>query len=176
MDNEKAKEGSSNQDVRSHIQNSFIQWARMKGYSDSTGFLVGLVFLSKGPLSLDELCQETGYSKSTVSSNMNLLERLGLVKRIMIRGDKRHIYAPITDPLLIRNIILSSINTEIQIFGEDLEKTENEIKAGGEEVRYLLERVAALRNFCEQGRKIVDILGKQPLNTKVYQKSLEQIH
>lgn len=172
MDNENAKEDSSNQNVGRHIQNSFIQWARMKGYSDSTGFLAGLVFLSKEPLSLDELCQETGYSKSTVSLNMNLLARLGLVKRIMIRGDKRHIYAPITDPLVIRNIILGSINAEIQIFGYALEKTENEIKVSGEEVRYLLDRVAALRNFCEQGRKIIDILGKQPLNTRSTQISV----
>lgn len=166
MDNENASEDSSNQDVRRHIQNSFVQWTRMKGYSDSTGILAGLVFLSNEPLSLDELCQETGYSKSTVSSNMNLLARLGLVKRIVVRGDKRHIYAPITDPLVIRDIILGSINAEIQIFGEALEKTEKEITAGGEELRYILERVAALRNFCEQGRKIIDILGKRPLNTR----------
>jgi DNA-binding transcriptional regulator GbsR (MarR family) len=60
--------------VRRHIVNACIQWARIKGYSDSIGFLRGLAVSAKEPVSLDELVQETGYSKSTVSLNMNLLE------------------------------------------------------------------------------------------------------
>jgi len=138
MDNENAIGGSSNQDVRRHIVNACIQWARIKGYSDSIGFLRGLTALAKEPVSLDELVQETGYSKSTVSLNMNLLERLGLVKRIVIPGDKRHIYAPIIDPEIIMTNMLDTINKEIQLFCEALEKTEIELKAGGDEVRYLL--------------------------------------
>lgn len=109
MDNENEIVGSSNQDVGRHIVNAWIQWARMKGYSDSIGFLRGLAVLAKKPVSLDELVQETGYSKSTVSSNMNLLESMGLVKRIVIPGDKRHIYAPIIGPEIIMTNMLDTI-------------------------------------------------------------------
>jgi len=35
-----------------------------------------------------QLVEETGYSKSTVSTNMGILERIGLVKRVVIPGDK----------------------------------------------------------------------------------------
>lgn len=164
MDNENAIVGSSNQDVRRHIVNACIQWARIKGYSDSIGFLRGLAVSAKEPVSLDELVQETGYSKSTVSSNMNLLESMGLVKRIVIPGDKRHIYAPIIDPKIIMTNMLDTINKEIQLFCEALEKTENELKAGGDEVRSLRERVATLKHSYEQSKKKIDILRTQSLD------------
>jgi DNA-binding transcriptional regulator GbsR (MarR family) len=164
MDNENAKGEASTENIRRHIINAFIQWARIRGYSDSTGFLRGLAVLAKEPVSLDELVRETGYSKSTVSSNMNLLENLSLVKRIVVPGDKRHLYAPITDPEIIRTNMMDAISKEIQLFSEALARTENDLKAGGSEVRYLLERVATLKQSYEQGKKTIDILRKQSLN------------
>jgi len=158
MDNENAIGSSSNQDVRRHIVNACIQWARIKGYSDSIGFLRGLTALAKEPVSLDELVSETGYSKSTVSLNMNLLERLGLVKRIVIPGDKRHIYAPIIDPEIIMTNMLDTINKEVQFFCEALDRTENELKAGKDEVGWLRERVATLKQSYEQGKRMIDIV------------------
>jgi DNA-binding transcriptional regulator GbsR (MarR family) len=149
---------SSNQDIRRHFANACIQWARIRGYSDSTGLLRGLVTLAKEPMSLDELVKETGYSKSTVSSNMNLLENLGLVKRIVVPGDKRHIYETITNPEIIMANTLDTIDKEIKLFCDSLDRTENELAAIGEETGYLWERVAALKHLCELGRKRIDLL------------------
>ncbi len=149
---------SSNQDIRRHFANACIQWARIRGYSDSTGLLRGLVTLAKEPMSLDELVQETGYSKSTVSSNMNLLENLGLVKRIVIPGDKRHIYETITNPEILMANMLDTIEKEIRLFSDALDRTENELVTRGTETGYLRERVAKLRHLCEMGKKRIDIL------------------
>lgn len=160
MDNK----NSSNQDIRRHFANACIQWARIRGYSDSTGLLRGLVTLAKEPMSLDELVQETGYSKSTVSSNMNLLENLGLVKRIVIPGDKRHIYETITNPEIIMANMLDTIEKEIRLFSDALDRTENELVTRGKETGYLSERVAALKHLCEQGKDRINILRKKPLN------------
>lgn len=160
MDNK----NSSNQDIRRHFANACIQWARIRGYSDSTGLLRGLVTLAKEPMSLDELVQETGYSKSTVSSNMNLLENLGLVKRIVIPGDKRHIYETITNPEIIMANMLDTIEKEIRLFSDALDRTENELVTRGKETGYLKERVAALKHLCEQGKDRINILRKKPLN------------
>lgn len=158
MDNENAIGSYSNHDVRRHIINACIQWARIKGYSDSIGFLRGLTAIAKEPMSLDELVQETGYSKSTVSLNMNLLERLELVKRIVTPGDKRHIYVPIIDPEIIMTNMLDTINKEIQLFCEALEKTEIELNAGRDEVGWLQERVATLKQSYEQCKRMMDML------------------
>jgi DNA-binding transcriptional regulator GbsR (MarR family) len=161
MDKENAKGYASNSDIRRHIVNACIQWARIKGYSGSTGFLRGLTFLAKEPVSLDELAGETGYSKSTVSANMNLLESMGLIKRIVIPGDKRHLYVPITDPEIIKTNMLDALDKEIQLFIEALDRTENDILAGGAEARYLLTQVASLRLSYEQGKKTIDFLRKR---------------
>jgi DNA-binding transcriptional regulator GbsR (MarR family) len=152
---------NSNRDIRRHIVNACIHWARIKGYSDSAGFLRGLAILAKDPVSLDDLVHETGYSKSTVSSNMNLLENLGLVKRIVIPGDKRHLYAAIIDPEIIRTNMLDTIAKEMQLFCEALNRTESEILAGRDEAKYLLERIVSLRQSYELGKKTIDILRMQ---------------
>ncbi len=158
MDDEDEIAGSSNQDVRRHIINACIQWARTKGYSDSIGFLRGLVVLAKEPVSLDELVLQTGYSKSTVSSNMNLLEGQRLVRRIVIPGDKRHIYAPIVDQEIIMANMLDAIDREILLFCEALDRTEKELAAGSAEEKWLAERVATLRQSYERGKRIVKFL------------------
>ncbi|OPY51568.1 MAG: hypothetical protein A4E48_01514 [Methanosaeta sp. PtaU1.Bin060] len=164
MVNEISKGDASTEAVRENIINAFIQWARIRGYSDSTGFLRGLVVLAKAPVSLDELVKETGYSKSTVSSNMNLLESLSLVKRIVMPGDTRHLYAPIIDPEIIKADMIDAVNKEARLFSDALARTEEDIKAGGEEARYLLERVVVLRQSYEQCKRIIDDLKKQSLN------------
>lgn len=171
MDNENTNADASNQDsnqnsnrdIRRHIVNACIHWARIKGYSDSAGFLRGLAISAKDPMSLDDLVQETGYSKSTVSSNMNLLENLGLVKRIVIPGDKRHLYAAIIDPEIIRTNMTDTITKEMQLFCEALNRTESEILAGSDEAKYLLERIVSLRQSYELGKKTIDILKNQSL-------------
>jgi DNA-binding transcriptional regulator GbsR (MarR family) len=96
--------------------------------------------------------------------HIKILEDLGLVKRIVIPGDKRHIYAPIIDSETIMTNMLDTINKEIQLFCEALEETENELTDGGDEVRYLRERVAMLKYSYEQGKKKIDLLREQSLN------------
>ena len=155
---------ASNRDIRRHIINACIQWARIKGYSDSAGYLRGLAISAKDPVTLDELVQDTGYSKSTVSLNMNQLKNLGLVKRVVIPGDKRHLYAPITDPETIKTNMLDAISREVQLFCEALNKTESDILAGRDDAKYLLERIASLRQSYEMGKKAIDFLRKQSLD------------
>ncbi|NYT10458.1 MAG: hypothetical protein GKC09_11105 [Methanosarcinales archaeon] len=155
---------ASNRDIRRHIINACIQWARIKGYSDSAGYLRGLAISAKDPVTLDELVQDTGYSKSTVSLNMNQLKNLGLVKRVVIPGDKRHLYAPITDSETIKTNMLDAITKEVQLFCEALNKTESDILAGRDDAKYLLERIASLRQSYEMGKKAIDFLRKQSLD------------
>ena len=152
------------QAITKHIIDAFIQWARIKGYRASTGVLMGLTVVAKEPISLDELVLETGYSKSTVSSNMKLLENLRLVKRIVIPGDKRHLYAPMTDPEIIRTNMLDAIDKEIQLFIVALDRTENAMLSGGAEARFLQERIVSLKQSYEQVKKTIDFLRKQSLN------------
>ncbi len=162
MDDENASRNDPVRDMRRHIVGACIQWARIRGYSDSAGLLRGLILLAREPVSLDEMVQETGYSKSTISLTMNLLEELGLVRRIVIPGDKRHQYLPITDPEQIRTNMLDAIDREMQLFISALDRTENDILAGGIEATHLLERIASLKQSYEACKRAIDILRANP--------------
>lgn len=69
-----------------------IKMASMLGHSDAAGALMGSLFLAAGPISMDELVEMTGYSKSTVSTNMAFLENKEIVRRTRKPGDKRNYY------------------------------------------------------------------------------------
>ena len=56
-----------------------VKGSNIRGRCDAVGALRGILFLTGVPLFMDELVEESGYSKSTVSTNMGILERIGLV-------------------------------------------------------------------------------------------------
>ncbi|MGK7311895.1 MAG: GbsR/MarR family transcriptional regulator [Candidatus Longimicrobiales bacterium M2_2A_002] len=62
------------------------------GLSRIAGRLLGHLLLSETPRSLDELAEALQVSKSSVSINVRLLERMGTVERVTIPGDRRDYY------------------------------------------------------------------------------------
>ncbi len=67
------------------------------GFSKIVGQLYGLLYLSPEPLSLDAMAEELGSSKGNISINIRLLERLGMVRKIWQRGERKDYYEAETD-------------------------------------------------------------------------------
>lgn len=66
------------------------------------GVLWGTLFLEAEPLSLDMLAEKTGYSKTTVRSNISYLESFGIARRVVgplgkQHRNKQHRYGLVTD-------------------------------------------------------------------------------
>jgi DNA-binding transcriptional regulator GbsR (MarR family) len=57
------------------------------------GQIVAALFLSERGLSMDELCEELGRSKSNVFTNLKGLEAIGIVRRRREGGVRRDMYA-----------------------------------------------------------------------------------
>lgn len=57
------------------------------------GQIYALLFLADEPMSLDEIAERLGVSKSNVSVNIRLLEKFDLVKQMWIRGSRKDYYA-----------------------------------------------------------------------------------
>ncbi len=74
------------------IIDACIKSAKKNGWSDAMGILRGTLFLESEPMSLDMLAEKTGYSKTTVRSNMNYLENLGMAIRVVGQVGKEHRY------------------------------------------------------------------------------------
>ena len=124
--------------LKKPIIEACIKSARKYGKSDAIGLLRGTLFLESEPMSLDELAESTGYSKTTVRSSMNLLENLGIARRVVGPQDmhhniKQHRYALVNDAEAKRQVILSAAKEEVNLIlqallqvSDNLERKENE--------------------------------------------------
>ncbi|MFC7079336.1 GbsR/MarR family transcriptional regulator [Halorussus caseinilyticus] len=82
-------EGNPVKAVRDEVIDSFEHSAEIYGLNRSYGRLYGILFFAGGPVSLDELVEESGYAKSTVSTAMKQMEQLHLVYRRSVPGKGR---------------------------------------------------------------------------------------
>jgi DNA-binding transcriptional regulator GbsR (MarR family) len=146
--------------LKRYIIDACVKAANSRGYGDAVGVLRGTLFLAEEPMSMDQLVEETGYSKSTVSSNMGLLENLGLARRLVTPGDKRYHYVPVTDPDSLKKAMLSNVRNEIQLIMAALDMTEKELKAGVPASESIPEKIASVRHFYRQTNKLLDLVSR----------------
>lgn len=71
------------------------------GISRVVAQIYGLLYLSDGPLSLDEIADHLNVSKATVSVNARALERWGAVRKTWMEGSRRDYYLAERDTLRI---------------------------------------------------------------------------
>jgi DNA-binding transcriptional regulator GbsR (MarR family) len=67
------------------------------GFPKAMGAIFGVVYLSPSPLSLDDIVLQVGVTKGAVSTNIRSLERLGIVHKHLIVGDRKDYYTAETD-------------------------------------------------------------------------------
>lgn len=146
--------------AKRHIIDACVQSAKIKGYSDACGILRGTLFLSDQPLSLDDLVERTGYSKSTVCVNMNLLENLGLAKRVVIPRDKRSKYATISDPNSMKAMLLLNIEKEVRLIRDALDLAEIDLLTCGVQAERIKAKIASLKHFYKQIDELLGLIGR----------------
>jgi DNA-binding transcriptional regulator GbsR (MarR family) len=149
-----------NHALKRHIIDACVKAANIKGLGDAVGVLRGTLFLEDEPISMDQLVEETGYSKSTVSSNMGLLESLGMARRIVTPGDKRYRYIPVTDPDSLKKAMLLNVRNEINLIRSALELTEKDLMASEDVPQAIMHRIDRIRHFYKQTDKLLDLVSK----------------
>ncbi len=85
--------------IERDIYSSFASIASAIGYSEIHGRIIAALMVSGNILSLQELSRKTGYSVSTLSLSLDLLELFGMVKKIKNAGD-RNLYVELQGDLL----------------------------------------------------------------------------
>lgn len=146
--------------LKKHMIDACVKGANARGCCDAVGVLHGTLFLTDIPLSMDQLVEETGYSKSTVSTSMGTLERLGLAKRVVIPGDKRYHYMPVTDPDSLRSDMIINIHQDLQCILTALDRTETDLRAWDTAPQLALERIEGIRRFYQQTDQMLDLISK----------------
>nr|WP_297757803.1 ArsR family transcriptional regulator [Methanothrix sp.] len=149
------------EEIRRYITEACVQIARMRGYSDALGVLRGILMLSETPLSLDDLVELTGYSKSTVSTNMSILEGIGVAKRVITPGEKRYRYIPVTDTDMLRNAMLNHVRKEISTITAALDRAERALSDSESlEATRIRERIDGIRNFYSKTDRLLNLIQK----------------
>jgi DNA-binding transcriptional regulator GbsR (MarR family) len=147
--------------IKKPIIDACIKSAKKNGWSDAMGILRGTLFLESEPMSLDMLAEKTGYSKTTVRSNMNYLENLGMAVRVvgpvgMRHRYKQHRYALETDAEAMRPVVLSAAREEIHSVLEALNQIEKNLEDHSTEAEKMSAIMAKTRQFYEDMDKILE--------------------
>lgn len=153
------------QDIEKRIFATFAEVASSIGYSPLHGQIIGVLLVKDRPLSLQEVAKETGYSASMISLSIDLLEVLGIVKKIKKIGDRK-LYLELSGDLLeaLKNAILVKLQKSIS--GSLAEFEDGKKKLGelpGEESKRVLKTIDTLEKEIKRLKGYVDLLSKTRL-------------
>ncbi len=129
---------------------------RAHGFDEATARVVAVLYAEPHELSLDELAQRTGYSLSSVSTSMKLMENFGLVQRIK-KPKSRKAYFYVSKDLIGTFIELSRKNHHAMLTPA-LEKLPELIARAGKEKSDVQ---SIMKEYYKQMVKIDEIIRKQ---------------
>lgn len=93
-------------DARERMIESLSRISEFWGYPRAMGGLYAALYLSPGPISLDDLVPIVGVTKGAISTNIRALEQLGMVHRHLRAGDRKDYYEADTDFWKIAKTVL----------------------------------------------------------------------
>jgi DNA-binding transcriptional regulator GbsR (MarR family) len=134
--------------VNDSILEGLGQLADYFGYNKVMGKMYGALLLSPAPMSLDDMMEHLDVSKASVSMNMRMLENLGIIHEVWVRGDRRKYYEAESDFWKILTNVLGS--RELRDVNHALEVIENNIANLGQAVPSMSDREQKLANFYIQ--------------------------
>jgi DNA-binding transcriptional regulator GbsR (MarR family) len=135
----------------------FIEgWGRLGttwGISKVMAEIYALLYLESDPLTLEDMSGKLKTSRSNISMNVRALLDLGVVKKVIIRGERRDYYTAEDDIGKVAKLLAlakkrKELDPAIEIVGKALAAAEAG-GGGGEEQRFLTERLAELKRHMD---------------------------
>ena len=120
------------------------------------GQVFALLYLSPKPLCLDEIVEELGVSKASVSTTVRQLEEWSAVHHVWVKGDRRDFYEAETDfKAMLRHGVLAPLRKKMETAAVRIEHVETSLnkameKTGREqraEAGIVAERLQRARKF-----------------------------
>jgi len=150
-------------EIKKNVYSLFSNVANAIGYSPLHGEIIGMLLINDDIVSLQEIADELGYSISMISLSLDLLEVLGVIKKVKKPGDRK-LYVSLHGDLLdiLKTAIIFKVQSNIKdsLLGfEESKKHVNKLK--------LTER--------KKLEKSIDILEKNIKRLDKYVKLLSEI-
>ncbi|MFC4549153.1 MULTISPECIES: GbsR/MarR family transcriptional regulator [Halorussus] len=158
---------STSDEARERVVEAMERSAEVYGLNRSYGRLYGVLYFADGALSLDELVEESGYAKSTVSNAMGTLERLHVVHRRTKPGEGKRVFFEAERDFwrIFQELLRQQARRELQIMGRALTEAEDLLEAAPDtdRARRDLRRVRRLKRMYDRGERTLDFLTRLPL-------------
>lgn len=143
----------------------FVDGVRVLGLPRSIGEIYGLLFISREPLSLDDLVFRLNISKGSASQGLRMLKSLGAVREANGNGgaERRTYYEPAVE---LKRLVGGFIREQIRPHLESgktkigrLAETAREVE-DPEHRKFLSDRVERLDQWMRSGGKVLPLLQK----------------
>lgn len=151
---------SDGKEIEEKIYSTFSDIASSIGYSPLHGKIIGVLLVHGKEMSLQELAKETGYSASMISLSLDLLELLGVIKRVKKTGD-RNLYIILKGDLLesLKNAIILRVKKSIDSTLIDFGKSRQDLKKlKGEERQRMLKTMDILEKEIKRLGRYINLL------------------
>jgi DNA-binding transcriptional regulator GbsR (MarR family) len=156
-------------DIRNDLIHVIGEKAEKFGFSRIAGQLEGLLLFSRHPMSLDEMAERLEVSKGSVSTNIRLLERWKVARKVYHKGARKNYYEIRGSIWEIETEIMSTIvKDEIERVKsimsnseKDLNKIKEKSKEAKEEMAFLQQRFSEINEYIESVEHILNLLLKQ---------------
>ena len=139
-------------EIENKIYSTFSEVASAIGYSPLHGKIIGVLLVKGGAVTLNDLARHTGYSTGMVSLSLDLLEVLGVIKKIKKESDRK-LYVELCGDLLecLKRAIVIKVEKSIGNSLLDFEGAEKELgKLEGEETEQAKKTLKILRAQLER--------------------------
>jgi DNA-binding transcriptional regulator GbsR (MarR family) len=119
-----------------------------------TGQIMVCLYLQENECSLDDIAEELGLSKASISIAVRKLEQFGLVRNVWKSGDKRKYYRSAENiAKAMQQGVLLLLRQKVQIFGDELDDS-LELIAGTSNDSNCHKELHFLRQRIERAKKI----------------------
>lgn len=148
-------------EIKQDLYSSFAGIASLIGYSEVHGRIIAALTATGEPLSLQELADETGYSTSSISTSLDLLEVLDMVSKIKKPGDRK-LYVQLEGDLLegLRKAILLRAQRGIDGALDEFEGYEGQLASlqNGEDKKKVENILVTLRGELRRLEEYLQVL------------------
>jgi DNA-binding transcriptional regulator GbsR (MarR family) len=141
--------------------------AQFWGFTFSLGRVFGLLYLSRAPLTRDQVQARLGISAGSASMTLQELAEWGFVQRTWLRGDRRVHFSAETDFWrMVANVLNERERREISGASEHIERAlalAREVRRGlrggaRADADFAIERMERLQTLYSAGQKLLDLL------------------
>lgn len=148
--------------VEAKIYDTFAEIASSIGYSPLHGKIIGALLIEGSALSLQQLAKKIGYSPSMVSISLDLLEVLGIIKKIKKSADRK-LYVELSGDLLecLKKAVVIRIEKSISQSLKEFEEAKKELaQESPEERKRLLSSINSLESEIKRLGRYIELLNK----------------